>query len=460
MNSDAELLIVPPRAQPDVADEFVAKCVIEGVHFYIEADDGLPTSVPPGLKKLRAIVIEQDEAAANAAALSQYEAAGVCIYRMNRAVQGSVPNTTLVWTSIRTFHCIVFDALLTLNNPSMRAFMQSRDEAVLLDAMGEKILASEAVRWYDATRYQWDAMLGAHRVTGDRRYLDTAERQMRNAIANVPNHLGDCDCVAPLIPMLRLQAITGDAQLLDYSVRMFDQYIKATPRCEGVFVNFASYPNTVRSEILFQVLPGLAMLHRATGDRRYLDLLVDQFQRLHRLLFDRKARLWSHGARSGRGSGGFWARGVALGLCGTLGVLEYLDEQVSAHELVRETFVANAERLRELQDDKIGFWFAIPDNEMSGRESSGTAWICSALHRALERGFLPEDFSACAERAWGAVKTRIFQGGYPGHMAGTTVSLQPEYYLRQPLVEKGWTHFALQAMVDHRSLASRKLSEV
>jgi rhamnogalacturonyl hydrolase YesR len=448
----AELLIVPPHQEKEVAEEFVAKCLIGGVHFFAEPGDRLPLRVPPGLVGLRAIVIEHDQVEENAEQLARYEAAGVCVYRMNRHFSPGIPNTTLAWTGALSFQAIAFDALLTLNNRLAHAARQERDEDQLLQALGERVLASENVRWYDATRYQWEALVGLFNVTRDRRYLDTAERQILHAINNIPNDLSNCDTVAPIIPILQLYRVTGDRRLLDYSVTSFDRYLREAPRYKGCLLNFWSYPRSVRSEILWQVLPGLVLLSQVTGDSKYAEAAADQYQRLYDLLYNPSEGLWSHGNRDGTRSAGYWARGVAIGFWGDLLVLETLGQGSPIYAQCRGALQKGASRLRDLQDPS-GFWFAVPDNSSSGRESSSAAWLCAAFERGLRQGLLAEKFRPVAERAWGAVKSRIWNGGYPGHMAGTTVSLQPEYYLRTPLAEKGWAHFPLCAMIERRKTA-------
>ena len=452
MSSAAELLIVPPRDEPDIAEEFVAKCLIGGVHFFAEAGDKLPTKVPAGLTSLRAIMIEHDQVEENAEQLARYEQAGVCVYRMNRHFSPSVPNTTLAWTGATSFQAIAFDALLTLNNPAALAAMQERDDDQLLDRLGEQVLASENVRWYDATRYQWEALMGIYEVTGDRRYLDTTERQVRYAINNVPNDLSNCDTVAPIIPILQLYRATNDRRLLDYATTMFDRYLSSAPRYRGCLLNFSSYPRSVRSEILWQVLPGLVSLSQITGDPKYADAAADQYEKLSELLYNPADGLWSHGNRDGHRSAGYWARGVAIGFCGDLLVLESLKPDSPIYARCRAAFLAGAHRLRELQDPS-GFWFAVPDNKLSGRESSIVAWLCYGFERGLRQGLLGDEFRPVADLAWRAVKSRIWKGGYPGHMAGTTVSRQPEYYLRQLLNPQGWAHFPIWAMVERRRTA-------
>ncbi len=450
---NVELVVVPPGGVYDVCSEFTGRCVVSGIHFYFESGDELPRRVPSGLSGVKAIVIEDDEFDSNAEAIARYEAAGARTYRMCRERLANVPNTTLAWQGELTFHAICFDAGLTLGNPAARPMLQRRDEDVLMRQLGDQIIKNEIVQWYDAPRYQWESMLDAHEVTGDNRYLAAAQKQMLHAIEAVPNDLSNCDCVAPLIPALRLYELTLDRRLLDYSISKFDEYLRITPVCEGCLVNFAAYRNSVRSEILWQVLPGLVLLAHVTGNKMYSTFALEEFQRLHGLLFDTEQSLWSHGYANGRRSAGFWARGVAFGFLGNLGVLELTDQSDPRYELCRRAFVDGAKRLRELQDAS-GYWCCVPQEPGSGKESSGTAWICAGMGRAMRLGILDSSFRACADRAWDAVKCRIWRGSFPGHMTATTASLQPEYYRKKMLSETGWAHFAMRPLIERKRTAA------
>ncbi len=322
MSLSAELILVPPRGQYEAAAEFAARCVVEGVDFYFEEGDRLPTAVPTGLSGVRAIVIEEDEVAANADAIAQYVQAGASVYRMRRANAATAPNATLSWNGDKTFHAVCFDADLTYRHPGFRRKMLDRPDRRLLTELGERVLKSENTRWYDAVRYQWAGMVDGYEITGDQQFLRTASDQMLAAIEKIPNDLTNCDTVAPLNPMLRVYGHTRDQRLLDYSIRMFDRYLEITPRWRGCLVNFIVYPNQARSEILLQVLPGLMRLARVTGKDHYAQVAMDQYVKLRELLFDEERGLWNHGCRRGGPSKGFWARGVAFTLQGELHLLE------------------------------------------------------------------------------------------------------------------------------------------
>lgn len=444
MSLSAELIIVPPRGEPQAAAEFATRCVIEGIDFYFEEGDRLADAVPAGLSGVRAIVIEDDEVAPNADAIAKYVDAGAEVYRMRRANAATVPNATLSWNGDKTFHAICFDADLTYRHPGFRRKMLDRPDQRLLTELGERVLNSENTRWYDAVRYQWAGMVDGYEITGDERFLRTASDQMLAAIDLIPNDLTNCDTVAPLNPMLRVYEQTRDQRLLDYSIRMFERYLEITPRWRGCLVNFIVYPNQARSEILLQVLPGLMRLARVTGKDHYAQVAMDQYAKLRPLLFNEERGLWHHGYGRGGRAQGFWARGVSFTLQGELHMLEQSRPADPHRELLLKSFQRGAASLTALQNSR-GFWYGTVDEPDTQDESSGTAWMCGVLHLGMRLEFLGSEYQPAADRAWEAVKSRIWQGGYPGHMVGTGICKNRSYYLKQPLSDGGWSHFAYHA---------------
>src|SRR5690349_15360433 len=99
----AESIIVPPLSAPEAPAAFVARCIIDGIEFYVEGGDVLPRAVPSDIGEVRGIVIEDDQFSANEKAIAAYQSAGACVYRMRRANAATVPNATLSWTGELTF---------------------------------------------------------------------------------------------------------------------------------------------------------------------------------------------------------------------------------------------------------------------------------------------------------------------------------------------------------------------
>jgi rhamnogalacturonyl hydrolase YesR len=441
-NGSAELVIVfPATAPPGESREFVGQCLNYGIDIYFEDGDSLPSHVPAAIEDVRAIVIDGDQYEQNREAIRAYEAVGARLYIFRRSLSAVIPQLPSPWKNGNAFHHVIFDSALTVDSPNFRQKMCARDDNFLLKKIGERMLETNDLRWYDSTCYNWKGLLDIYEVTGDPWFLKTAEEQIGQAIREQENDLQNCDRLAPFVQVLRLYELNCDNELLDYAREKIDRYIEITPTYKGCFVNFAQYTGHVRSEIIFQVCPALMWLSKVTGKRHYADVALDQFKKLHELLYSPETGLWNHGANDRGVSGACWARGMAYSFWGIFHILELTDPRNSYYAKLDDIFQNMARRIREMQDES-GFWFQVVDNPQSEKESSGTAWTGAVFERAMRLGYLDQTYRPHADAAWDAVKSRVWRGHFPGNGSGTTISPLYAYYLKKNLATRGWTHFA------------------
>ena len=449
MADAAELIVLQPRGpSAAAAREFLGRCLIYGVDFYFEAGDRLPTRLPGGVQDVRAVVFDETSEPVDARSLDRYRQAGARIYTLDAGLDVSRPNARRGWRVGHLVDMLAMDASLTLHHPRHIRKMQQRDDRRLFEDMGRRLREPGETGWYDATRYQWEGLLDGYEVTGDRDFLEALSERVEAAL-QLPNRLDNCDTVAPLLPLLRLYEHTGRSHLLRYAVEKADAYLRDTPRYRGCLSNFADFAHTARSEIIWQVCPSLACLAKVTHRPCYLEAALEQYDRLQALLGDERTGLWRHGVGDGQSTPGNWARGAAFVLLGLILLLEYTPADHSQHTLVHERIRQMGRALVRYQDAG-GFWFTLIDHPESEFESSGTAWICAGLERGMRLGHLDHSYRAPADAAWGAVKSRIWRGEYPGHNTATTVSPSIGYYTKRQLSPSGWTHFAFRAACERR----------
>ncbi len=449
-NTAAEVLIVPPTEDSDsVIATFVRRCVVDGIDFYFEDGDRIPSQPVAGLENLRAIFIDATRMDECRQLVDAYRAQGVAIYPMQLDSSAQEPNGTQSWLSPRVQHMSTVDAGLTVPSPDLRARLLARDEDVLFDQLVERLYQWQAGIWYDTTCYNWEMLLDISDVTGDSKYADAALSQMHRMMKEVENKLVNCDCIAPFRPMLRAAVDRQDHTIIDYVREHTDRYLTQTPRYRDCLVNFHTFPNTVRAEIIWQVLPSIALLGQVVEERSFTEVAHDQFTRIHHLLFDEQRGLWQHGIGPRGLTNVFWSRMVAFTLLGTLNLLEMTDENDALHPVLLDTYQRICANLPGLQRED-GFFNSVVDNAVPSPESSGTAWITAGLIRSKRLGYIGEEYDAVCERAWQATLTRVWDGDFPGHMTATTVSRVPGYYHRMGLSDTGWPQFPLRAMCEKR----------
>ncbi len=457
----AELIIIPPTSSAHtITREFLGKCILYGIDFHFTDNDTLPASVPSNLTGVRAIIHDDTTNPGDPKLLDHYRSSGAKVYVLSATADPAQPNARPNWRSPFLLDMLTLDAGLTLHHPQLQAKLTARDDNFLFDSLGGRLQESVDTRWYDATRYQWEGLLDGYELTGDQRYFDSLQSQITTALST-PNPLDNCDTIAPFLPILRFHDLQHSStpslpsapalppSLLPLTRTTIDRYLDATPRHAGCLVNFNWLSHTVRSEIIWQVCPTLAWLSKVTGDSRYLAIALDQFDRLSARLLDPKTGLWHHGVGDRHHTAAFWARGCAFVLLG----LVHLSEHAPTHPALRETILKMAETLCQHQDAS-GFWYTVIDQPDTEFESSGTAWIGAALERGKRLKILPATYRDSADRAWSAVKSRIWQGHFPGHNTATTVSPHREYYLKSQLSTTGWSHFAFRLACEKRRTAT------
>jgi len=447
---EAELVVVfPASPSRQSLQEFMGRCICYGLDFYFEDGDILPDHVPDNIRGVRAIIIDADDYDKNSDVLGKYENAGARVYVFQRSDKAVVPATPNTWETHARLHALIVDANLTVDSPRIREKLCSRSDDFIFDTLAERMRHTSDLRWYDATRYNWEGLIDCYEITGQAHYLEQVHQQIKRAMLEQDNDCLNCDRVAAFIATLRVYELTRDEEILRYAIEKYERFLELVPRYRGCFTNFTTFAHTARTENIFHVCPGLLRLARITGNKKYADTAMEQLERHIELLLCKKTHLFHHGVGDGGPTAAFWARGVAYCFLGMLMNLEEYGIHDRRHDALQEVFENMAQAIRAHQDSS-GFWYSRIDVADSEKEASGTAWITATMERAIRLGYLDESYRACAEAGWQAVKSRVWRGCYPGTTMATTVSKLPSYYCKTPLNTVGWPHFAFRAACERR----------
>jgi|GEM_PF-5888638 len=459
MDRSAELIIILPTGDSrDVALEFVGRCILYGLDFYFESGDRLPIGLPEGVKGVKAIVYDDSTEISSPTVLEDYQRKGAKVYRLKTEFDITRPTERRYWELSWLHDMLTMDAGLTCRSPRFIARMQGREEGFLFDSLAQGVMQHVETRWCEPARHQWEGLLDGYEVSGSKVYVDTLLGQVDTAL-EFENEADNCDAIAPLRAMLRLYEHTGDARLLEHARSTADAYIESAPRYRGCFVGFHWLSNHARAEIIFQVCPSLIYLYKVTEDERYLNVVLDQYERYEKLLSDPETGLWFHGASGQVKTAAYWSRGVAFVLLGILQITEHVPDTCPQKKGMIQTIQRMTAKICEYQHES-GFWHKVIDEPDTQLESSGTAWMGGVLERALRLGWLEPSYRKVSDRAWEAVKTRIWMGRFPGTVGATTVSPDRAYYMSLPINPKGWSHFAFKFACERRrtDLAQRGVS--
>ncbi|MBW7995720.1 MAG: glycoside hydrolase family 105 protein [Candidatus Glassbacteria bacterium] len=164
--------------------------------------------------------------------------------------------------------------------------------------------------------------------------------------------------------------------------------------------------------------PAIAMLGRATGERKYYDYLHRVYWDVVDYLFDDEAGLFYRDSsffdtRTALGHKVLWSRGNGWVIAGIPRVLEYLEPDDPQRSRYVVLFRRMAASIAAVQGDD-GLWrtnLADPA-QFPEPESSGTAFFCYAMAWGINNGILErETYLPVVQRAWRGLAAAVDSQG-------------------------------------------------
>lgn len=460
MNPQPELLILAPAAAHAVYTQNIRCFVDLGVCFPFADDYALPAALPAALDGVRCIMIDPSRRAEfaeapQAARVAAFQAQGGLLYwpDLQTPAGGMVGDSVVRHAVLR----VVNTAGLTLRNPRLLARLQALDESVLIERC--KHAAPEELAFYVKRGAPFVDPVGMWTLPAA---VEAAEYFQEPALADpVWQHIAQ-----------HYQAFGrhfdshGARYLLQYAQRTGDRApvshvlqacTERSPwphlwRVNGVFVNCDlkvpegadpdEPPPAVRAQawtwpenslVIGETYP---MLTAATGDPRFLDVAVRHLRGAHHWLFEPQSRLYWH---VGRPAGpdrrsAPWARGDSHFLWGVRCVLDQMPETHPQRRDLVDMLRLNLDGLLHVQNTD-GLWLNVLDAtpEESRTCSSATSQFIRVYARAYWKGWLRDDrIPPMLERAWQALKTKIWDSCYLGYCVGTSHGLSRQCYLARP----------------------------
>lgn len=207
-------------------------------------------------------------------------------------------------------------------------------------------------------------------------------------------------------------------------------YILAHPVTEALdFRNTPATPGIARTDrwtwcdSLYMGPPVLAKLYRATGDRKYLDLLDREFRYTYDSLYDPQERLfWRDGTYIGKtapnGRKQFWSRGNGWVYAGLALLLEDLPADHPTRPFYEKLFKEMTGPVVAAQQAD-GLWRSsmLDAAHIPGGEQSGSAFFTFGLAWGVNRGLLPKkQYWPAVERGWRGLMGTVKADGLVGYV--------------------------------------------
>lgn len=165
-------------------------------------------------------------------------------------------------------------------------------------------------------------------------------------------------------------------------------------------------PPTPYADALYGA-PALAMLTKATGDRKYLDIMNTFFDDVTAALFDEETGLYYRdisyiGQKSPNGRKILWSRGNGWVFADIPRVLNYLPKHDPSRQRYLKIFLRMAPELVKRQGAD-GLWRVNLDDpaQFPNPETSGTGFFCFGLAWGINQGVLSrQEYLPAVEKAW------------------------------------------------------------
>jgi len=267
--------------------------------------------------------------------------------------------------------------------------------------------------WIRGTWYT--GVMAAYGATGDEAYLRQAMRWAESHQWQPGTELAGGNVLTCAQTYLELFFLKKDRSYLEPTIRWLDSGAANTPSGARVWYLEGGLRY---ADSLYVGAPPLAMLAKATGDRKYLDWLHAFFWDVQQELFDEAAGLFYRdrryrGQRTVNGRKVLWSRGNGWAFASLPRVLAYLPKNEPGRERFVALFRQMAASLRSRQQPD-GLWRPNLDDaeEFYMPETSGTGFFCYGLAWGIRHGLLDRaTYLPAVEKAWSGLVSYLSPEG-------------------------------------------------
>jgi unsaturated rhamnogalacturonyl hydrolase len=256
-----------------------------------------------------------------------------------------------------------------------------------------------------------------------------------------------------------LYKITGDLKYYK-AAKLLRSQLKSHPRTsEGSFWHKNIYPHQVWLDGLYMAQPFYADYAATFNEPAAFDDIANQLLLIEKHTRDAKTGLLYHGWDESKGmkwandvtgcSPNFWGRSVGWYAMALVDVMDNFPTSHPKYDSLVNVVNRLAVALQKFQDPATGLWYQILDKPTGAGnylESSASAMFVYAIAKSVRKGYLPESFTAVAQKGFEGMKSKFVEKRAEGQINFTgTVSVAGlggnpyrdgsyEYYLREKVV--------------------------
>jgi len=281
--------------------------------------------------------------------------------------------------------------------------------------------------WERATWYT--GVMSAWKETRDRKFLDQALDWGRQHSWQVGTEPGGANRLFCVETWLELYFEEKDRRMIEPAIQWLNTPAPNSPAGTKRWYLEAWGENHTYVDSLYGA-PALAMLAKATGEKKYLEMMQSFFDDVSGELFDKESGLYYRdgrfiGKKTAKGRKILWSRGNGWVFGGIARILEYLPLDYSHRPAFVQIFQRMASELVKRQGTD-GLWRPNLDDPdaVPTPETSGTGFFCYGLAWGINHGILePYVYLPAVIKAWAGLNRNVNPEGKV--LRGQPVDFEP-----------------------------------
>ena len=274
----------------------------------------------------------------------------------------------------------------------------------------------------------YSGFMAASESLGDTKYRDAMEAMGKKFDWQLRSHLPDADDQSVGQTYVELYLLKKDPAMIAPTRAELDALLAAPHVSKRVGKTIPWW----WCDALFMAPPVWSRMYAATGDRKYLGYLDEEWAKTSDLLYDKQEHLYARDAdyltrTEANGKKMFWSRGNGWVMGGIARTLDYLPKDDPARAKYVTQLREMAARVASLQGSD-GLWRAglLDQGNYSEPEMSGSALFTYALSWGINEGVLDRTiYRPVVEKAWAGMLKHIYADGRLGCIQQTGAEPAP-----------------------------------
>ena len=274
----------------------------------------------------------------------------------------------------------------------------------------------------------YSGFMAASDSLDDAKYRDAMEAMAKKYDWQLRSHLPDADDQSIGQTYLELYLRKRDPAMIAPTQAELDALLAAP--------HISKKPGKTISwwwcDALFMAPPVWSQMYAATGDRKYITYLDEEWAKTSDLLYDKQEHLYARDAdyltrTEANGKKMFWSRGNGWVMGGIVRTLDYLPKDDPARAKYVTQLKEMAARVASLQGSD-GLWRAgmLDPGNYSEPEISGSALFTYALAWGINEGVLDKKtYGPVVQKAWAGMLKHVYADGRLGCIQQTGAEPAP-----------------------------------